>query len=164
MNTASLASVSPTPPAPNKIVSVCAALTTTLTTISAAFAASAGVWAPLPPSATNFLTASAETSQPVTSKPARRSEIAMPCPIEPSPITAIRGLVDAASAMDGPSWFLGTAIGRGFASGYHGLAALPKRETTPQGGCCHERNQDPRGNLPARSLAVRARADAGIVG
>ena len=55
----------------------------------------------------------------------------MPNPIEPSPITATRGLVDAASGMDGPSWFLGTAIGRGFASGYHGLAALPKHETTP---------------------------------
>jgi hypothetical protein len=43
--------------------------------------------------------------------------------------------VGAASGMDGPSWFLGAAIGRGFASGYHGLAALPKRETTPQVFC-----------------------------
>ena len=73
------------------MVSVCAALTTTLTTMSAALAASAGVLAPLPPSATNRATVSAETSQPVTSKPARRSEVAMPKPIEPSPMTATRG-------------------------------------------------------------------------
>src|SRR5258708_10275269 len=46
-----------------------------LTTMSAALAASAGVLAPLPPSATNRATVSAETSQPVTSKPARRSEV-----------------------------------------------------------------------------------------
>ena len=76
------------------MVSVWAALTTTLTTISADFAASAGVPAPLPPSATNRFTESAETSQPVTSSPARRSEVAMPNPIEPSPMTATRGLAD----------------------------------------------------------------------
>src|ERR1700761_453791 len=126
MNTASLASVSPTPPAPNKIASVCAALTTTLTTISAALAASAGVLAPLPPSPTNRFTASAETSQPVTSNPARRSEMAMPNPIEPSPITATCGLAVADSGMDGSSG----VSGLGFGSGYHGLAALPKHETS----------------------------------
>ena len=76
------------------MVSVCAALTTTLTTMSAAFAASAGVLAPVPPSTTNRATESAETSQPVTSSPLRRSEVAMPNPIEPSPMTATRGLVD----------------------------------------------------------------------
>jgi len=91
MNTASLASVSAIPLAPNKMASVCAALTTTLTMTSAPFAASAGVLAPLPPSLTNRATASAETSQPVTSKPARRSEVAMPKPIDPSPMTATRG-------------------------------------------------------------------------
>ena len=47
-------------------------------TMSAVFAPSAGVPAPLPPSATERLTVSAETSQPVTSSPARRSEVAMP--------------------------------------------------------------------------------------
>src|SRR5207237_4922570 len=93
-NTASLASVSATPPLPNRMVSVWAALTTTLTTIAAPLAASAGVLAPPPPSASNRLTASAETSQPVTAKPARRSEVAMPNPIEPSPITATRGLAE----------------------------------------------------------------------
>ena len=44
------------------------------------------------------LTASAETSQPVTSNPARLSEVAMPKPIEPSPITAMRGFADAGHA------------------------------------------------------------------
>src|SRR5260370_29271338 len=95
MNTAPLGRVSATPLAPNKMVSVCAALTTTLTTMSAPLAASAGVLAPLPPSATNRLTDSAETSQPVTAKPARRSEVAMPNPIEPSPITATLGFTDS---------------------------------------------------------------------
>ena len=90
-NTASFASVSATPSLPNRMVSVCAALTTTLTTMSAPFAASAGVLAPAPPSATNRAMASAETSQPVTSKPARLSEVAMPKPIEPSPMRATRG-------------------------------------------------------------------------
>jgi hypothetical protein len=61
--------------------------------MSAALAASAGVLAPLPPSATKRATESAETSQPVTSKPDRRNEVAMPKPIEPSPMTATRGLV-----------------------------------------------------------------------
>ena len=60
----------------------------------AAFAASAGVFAPPPPSATNRAMASPETSQPVTAKPARRSEVAMPNPIEPSPTTAMCGFVD----------------------------------------------------------------------
>ena len=95
MNTAPLPKVSATPLAPNRMVSVWAALTTTLTTMSADLAASAGVLAPLPPSATNRFTESAETSQPVTSRPARRSEVAMPKPIEPSPMTATRGLADS---------------------------------------------------------------------
>src|SRR3954452_19953598 len=57
MNTASLASVSATPSLPNRMVSVCAALTTTLTTMSALLAASVGVFAPRPPSETNRATA-----------------------------------------------------------------------------------------------------------
>ena len=93
-NTVSFAMVSAAPFAPNRMASVWAALTTTLTITSAPFAASAGVLAPLPPSFTNLATASAETSQPVTSKPARRSELAMPKPIEPSPMTATRGFTD----------------------------------------------------------------------
>src|SRR5581483_5812489 len=46
---------------------------------------------------------------------------------------------------------------------YHGLAALPKRETTPEEGCCHERNKTPRGHLPPGPLFVRARPDAGLL-
>src|SRR5436305_1824897 len=57
-NTASFANVSPTPSLPNRMVSVCAALTTTLTTMSAFLAVSAGVFAPRPPSATNRATGS----------------------------------------------------------------------------------------------------------
>src|SRR5438093_987548 len=95
-NTASLAKVSATPSLPNRMISVCVALTTTLTTMSAPFAASAGVLAPAPPSATNRAMASAETSQPVTSKPARLSEVAMPKPIEPSPMRATLGSLDPA--------------------------------------------------------------------
>src|ERR1700723_3793657 len=129
MNTASLASVSATPPAPKKMASVCAALTTTLTTISAAFAASAGVFAPKPPSATNRATASSETSQPVTLRPARRSEVAMPKPIEPSPMTAARGFADTDSVMrQTPAVSSQPQFQGGFGSGYHGLAALPKHE------------------------------------
>jgi len=45
-NTAPFASVSATPSAPNRMVSVCAALTTTLTAMSAFLAASASVFAP----------------------------------------------------------------------------------------------------------------------
>src|SRR5258708_32699746 len=93
-NTAPSQRVSAPPPAATRMVSVCAALPTTLTTMPAALAASAGVLAPRPPSATNRLTDSAETSQPVTAKPARRSEVAMPYPIEPSPITATLGFTD----------------------------------------------------------------------
>jgi hypothetical protein len=51
----------------------------------------------------------------------------MPNPIEPSPMTATRGV-----AVSGMRRFLD-----GFwlvASGYHGLAALPKRETTRKTG------------------------------
>ena len=46
------------------------------------------------------------TSQPVTSNPARRSEVAMPKPIEPSPMTAMRGFGDADSVMRRFPWFL----------------------------------------------------------
>src|SRR6187397_1299110 len=161
MNTAPLAKVSATPSAPNRMVSVCAALTTTLTTISAALAASAGVLAPLPPSATNRATDSAETSHPVTSNPARRSEVAMPKPIEPSPMTATRGF-----AVSGIAAFpCARGVPCGVALGYHGLAALPKREKRPgKQGCAHERDQNSRGNLPPRPFAVRARADAGLLG
>src|SRR5437899_4689390 len=163
MNTAPLARVSATPLAPNRMVSVCTALTTTLTTMSADFAASAGVLAPLPPSATNRCTESAETSQPVTSRPARRSEVAMPKPIEPSPMTATRGLADSGMRRSLRVSILAT-IRRRLASGYHGLAALPKHEKRlRKQGYVHERNKDPRGNLPPRPLAVRARADAGLV-
>src|SRR5258705_795090 len=98
-NTESLAMVWAPPSLPNKMVSVCAALTTTLTTMFACFAASAGVLAPAPPSVTNRATASSETSQPVTSKPPRLSEVAMPKPIEPSPITATRGFELTESGM-----------------------------------------------------------------
>src|SRR5229473_793374 len=99
MNTAPLGKVSATPSLPNRMVSVCAALTTTLITMSADLAASAGVLAPLPPSATKRATVSAETSQPVTAKPARRSEVAMPNPIEPSPMTATRGFAEMDSGI-----------------------------------------------------------------
>ena len=51
----------------------------------------------------------------------------------------------------------------GFASGYHGLAALPKRGKRRETGSVHERNKHPGGNLPPRPLAVRARADAGLL-
>ena len=97
------------------MVSVWAALTTTLTTMSAPLAASAGVLAPLPPSATNRATLSAETSQPVTAKPARSSEVAMPNPIEPSPITAMSVLWIQACGV--PSTSLVAAIPCDFASG-----------------------------------------------
>src|SRR6478609_7876134 len=129
MNTAPLPRVSATPLAPNRMVSVCAALTTTLTTISAALAASAGVLTPAPPSATKRATASTETSQPVTSKPARRSEVAMPKPIEPSPMTAMRGFVIAGWDMRRFPEFLFDRHGGALPPAYHGLAALPKRET-----------------------------------
>src|SRR3979411_1625446 len=144
------------------MVSVCAALTTTLTTMSACFAASAGVLAPFPPSATSRATASAETSQPITSKPARRSEVAMPKPIEPSPMTATRGFGDFGDTDSGMRQSL--RFPHGFALRYHGLATLPKHETRRQRGCCHDRNRGTRGNLPPRPLAVRARADAGLLG
>src|SRR5258706_6397026 len=164
-NTASFASVSANPCLPNSMVSVCAPLTTTLTTMSAPFAASAGVFAPLPPSATNRATASSETSQPATSRPARLSEVAMPKPIEPSPMTATRAFEVTDSGMRQFLWDSSRpTFESGFAPRYHGLAALPKHETRRQKGCCHDRNQGPRGNLPPRPFAVRARADAGLVG
>src|SRR5258708_1701970 len=164
-NTAPFARVSATPSLPNRMVSVCAPLTTTLTTMSAPFAASAGVFAPPPPSATNRATASSETSQPVTSRPARLSEVAMPKPIEPSPMTATRAFEVTDSGMRQFLWDSSRPkFESGFAPRYHGLAALPKHETRRQKGCCHDRNQGPRGNLPPRPFAVRARADAGLVG
>src|ERR1700730_5107432 len=164
-NTASFARVSAAPSLSNRMASVCVALTTTPTTISALLAASAGVLAPNPPSATNRATASAATSQPVTSKPARLSEVAMPKPIEPSPMTATRGFGVMVSGMRHfPRVPLKPNSRTALTSGYHGLAALPKRETRRQRGCCHDRNGGTRGNLPARTLVVRARADAGVVG
>src|SRR5947208_15544010 len=156
MNTAPLPRVSATPLAPSRIVSVCAALTTTLTTMSADFAASAGVLAPLPPSATNRCTESAETSQPVTSRPARRSEVAMPKPIEPSPMTATRGLADSGMRRSLNGFYFSHQPAAA-CLGYHGLAALPKHEKRlRKQGYVHERNKDPRGNLPPRPFAVRA--------
>ena len=162
-NTASLGRVSATPSAPNRMASVCAALTTTLTTISASFAASAGVLAPPPPSATNRATLSAATSQPVTSKPARLSEVAMPKPIEPSPMTATRGFL--VSGIRRFLWFLTAVIGSPLS--LLGITAWPRCQSMRQGGkkgLNHERNQNPRGDLPARPLAVRARTDAGLIG
>src|SRR5947207_15448378 len=136
MNTASFASVSATPSLPNRMASVCAALTTTLTTISAAFAASAGVFAPLPPSFTNRATLSAATSQPVTSNPARRREVAMPKPIDPNPMTAMFGFADEGMHLfPWVSWISQVPLGQwttALSSGYHGLAALPKHETRPK--------------------------------
>ena len=88
--TPSLARVSATPCAPNRMASVCAAVTTTETTIAASLAASAGVAAPRPPAAAKRATAAGSTSQPVTAKPARSSDCAMPNPIDPRPITATR--------------------------------------------------------------------------
>src|ERR1700755_2372459 len=49
------------------------------------------------------------------------------------------------------------------ASGYHGFGALAKHETTLPRGCCHDGKRSAGGNLPARPLIVRARADAGLV-
>src|SRR3954452_23210986 len=165
MNTASLGNVSATPPVPNKIVSVCTALTTTLTTMSAPAAASAGLFAPLPPSATNRDTASSATSQPVTTRPARRSEVAMPKPIEPSPITAT--FVADEDIRLFPRASLATADCLGSPSRYHGLAALPKRETRRKRIIAKDRyhggKRIARSYLPVRPLAVRARADAGLL-
>src|SRR5712671_6780800 len=156
-NTAPLGRVSLTPLAPNRMVSVWVALTTTLTTMSAFLAASAGLLAPLPPSATNRATASADTSQPVTFNPARRSEAAMPNPIDPRPITAINGFLDSAMPRS-----LNVLFGRAPSAEPLGITAWPRCQSVRQGGTTgirHDRNQAPRGNLPARLLAVRARAD-----
>jgi hypothetical protein len=60
------------------MASVCAAFTTTETTMPVSCAASAGVAAPAPPSATKRATVAGLTSQPVTWKPARFSDCAMP--------------------------------------------------------------------------------------
>jgi hypothetical protein len=92
------AKVSAAPFLPNRMDSVCAAFTTTDTTISAVRAASAGVAAPCPPAATKRATAASSTSHPVTAKPARFSDRAMPDPIEPNPITAMRCVVMARSS------------------------------------------------------------------
>src|ERR1700757_827248 len=124
------------------MVLVCAALSTTLTTMPAPFAASAGVLAPFPPSLTKRSTTSAETSQPVTSKPLRFREVAMPKPIEPSPITAIFGL----SAED-IRRFLGVLV-EGVAPAYHALAALPKHERTPKTGSRHDQHNERRDEAP----------------
>src|SRR5271163_1142826 len=157
-NTASLASVSATPSLPNRMASVWAALTTTLTTMSASFAASAGVLAPFPPSDTNLWIVSAATSQPVTSSPARLSALAMPYPIEPSPITAMRGLAD-----EDMRRFLMRLL-----EIYPlPITAWPRCQSVRQDsaqGQDHERDKNPRGDLPPRPLAVRARPDAGFLG
>jgi len=78
------------PSGPKRMASVCAAFTTTETTTAAFRAASAGVDAPRPPSATKRSTAVSLTSHPVTSNPARLSDWATPKPMEPRPITAAR--------------------------------------------------------------------------
>ena len=52
----------------------------------------------------------------------------MPNPIEPSPMTATRGLADSGMRRSLDGFFGRDPVG-GFASGYHGLAALPKRGT-----------------------------------
>src|SRR5271165_1821984 len=140
-NTVSLASVSTTPSLPNITVSVWAALRTTQMTISAPLAASAGVLAPLPPSETKRPIKSAETSQPVTSKPLRLSEVAMPKPIEPSPIMAMRGFED--SDMWRFPGFLVTAILA--AARPLGITAWPRCQSVRQGGNGHQRYKNPRG-------------------
>src|SRR5277367_583137 len=56
----------------------------------------------------------------------------MPKPIEPSPITAISGLVDSGIGRS-PAVSCSHNRACGFASGYHGLAALPKHETSGKG-------------------------------
>ena len=75
------------PSSPNRADSVCAALTTTQRTTSAPVAASAGVLAEFPPRAANRVTVSTFRSYPVTEKPSRSSEDAIPDPIDPRPIT-----------------------------------------------------------------------------
>jgi hypothetical protein len=55
-------------------------------------------------------------------------------------MTATRGFVATDSAC-GVSFNVSLAEFCGFASGYHGLAALPKRETRRQTGSSHERRQ-----------------------
>src|SRR4030088_557773 len=167
-NTAPFARVSATPSLPNRIVSVCAALTTTLTTMPALVAAFAGGAAPLPPSATNRATASAETSQPVTSKPARRSEVAMPKPIEPSPMTATRGFGVTFSGM---RQFLGFLTALPF-----GITAWPRCQSMRQGGkedaamtetgvreeiCRLGRSLFDRGLTPGSSGNIRVKLDDG---
>ncbi len=105
MKTAPLARVSATPLAPNRMASVWAALTTTLTTMSAAFRRLRR----------RFGAVAAVGHEPRHGirrdvaagdlEPARRSEVAMPNPIEPSPMTAMRGFADFGHAAI-PRWFL----------------------------------------------------------
>src|SRR5580704_16676301 len=90
-STAPAGIASTAPSGPSRMASVCAALTTTDTTMSVRSAASAGVAAPCPPAATKRSTVAGLTSPPVTSSPARSSAVAMPKPIEPRPMTATRG-------------------------------------------------------------------------
>src|SRR5260370_1129125 len=87
----------------------------------------------------------------------------MPKPIEPSPMTAMRGFADS-DMRRFPLLSRDRNSCCDLASGYHGLAALPKRETRRKRGECPERNKNPRGNPPPRPLAVRSRADARLVG
>src|SRR3954471_12258851 len=128
-NTAPFAMVSATPFAPNRIVSVWAAFTTTLMTMSAPFAASAGPVAPWPPSLTNRATATAETAQPAPSKPTRRSEVAIRKPIEPSPTTATRGFGATFSGMVIPWSFLVAYPAAAFALG---ITAWPRCQSMRQ--------------------------------
>ena len=76
----------PSPLGPNNTASVCAALTTTLTTTSHAAPSSATLLHAWPPSLANLSATSWRTSKTCTSKPARRSEAAMPEPMAPNPI------------------------------------------------------------------------------
>ncbi len=78
---------SATPPLPNSTSSVCAALTTTDTTTSQARASAAALALAVPPSRANVSATPGRTSNTCTSKPARRSDCAMPLPMAPRPIT-----------------------------------------------------------------------------
>jgi hypothetical protein len=98
-----LANAAAPPCGPNRIASVCAAVTTTETTAAVSLAVSAGVAAPWPPAAANRAAAAGSTSHPVTAKPARSSDYAMPTPIDPRPITAMRCAVIALSRWNEPA-------------------------------------------------------------
>src|SRR5450830_305752 len=75
------------PFSPNSTVSVCAALTTKVTSTSTAAPSSAGLAQATPPSAANLSSTSLRTSQAYTLNPARSNERATPSPIAPKPMT-----------------------------------------------------------------------------